>query len=77
MVAEKLRLVVEAVMLWLNRAKERKVAVADLNADVGGVRLRWSAELASVRERIREADIWKLSGWGWRLYSTPNYAMAE
>lgn len=66
MVAEKLRLVV-AVMLWLNRVEERKVAVvvvvADLNADVGGVRLRWSAELARVRERIREADI--LEGvWG-------------
>lgn len=59
MVAEKLRLVV-VVMLWLNGAEERKVAVAvvaDLNADVGGVRLRWSAELARVRERIREADI--------------------
>ena len=59
MVAEKLRLVVVA-MLWLNRVEERKVAVvvvADLNADVGGVRLRWSAELARVRERIREADI--------------------
>lgn len=31
--------------------------MADLNADVGGVRLRWSAELARVRERIREADM--------------------
>lgn len=65
-VAEKLRLVVVVVMLWLNRVEERKavaVVVADLNADVGGVRLRWSAELARVRERIREADI--LEGvWG-------------
>lgn len=37
--------------------------MADLNADVGGVRLRWSAELASVRERIREADMEAVCGW--------------
>lgn len=36
--------------------------MADLNADVGGVRLRWSAELARVRERIREADMAGLQG---------------
>lgn len=36
--------------------------MADLNADVGGVRLRWSAELARVRERIREADMEGLCG---------------
>jgi hypothetical protein len=60
MVAEKLRLVVLLLMLVMLLSKVREwkvVVVADLNADVGGVRLRWSAELASVRERIREADM--------------------
>jgi len=59
MVAEKLRLVVLLLRLvvLLSKVREWKVVVADLNADVGGVRLRWSAELASVRERIREADM--------------------
>ena len=57
------------LVMLLSKVREWKVVVvADLNADVGGVRLRWSAELARVRERIREADMEAVCGWGLGLY---------